>query len=463
MRYLLFIFPVILILFSCKSIEPVAPIQSVIAPPTINNVVSTLNIPVQIDLKKQLKSTEESLPKSFEGKEDHCEGVSFYYKFIREPIDFKFKNTELYYEVDGKFELKLNFCPKCHDLWDKNGSCTVPRVYASCGSNGEPMRKVTVAYSTKIDISPSYKFKSETDLKKFEIHDPCEITVFKYDATTQVKKQVKSQLEKLENDIDKQIESIDIKKSLEEVWVELQKPMAIGNYGYLYIQPKSIAMSDLKFENQKVNLDLSMNVAPFVSTDPRDLKKTTLPNLESFKKSEGFDLAMDIHASYDSLTSFINQSFKGKIFDLNGKKIVVKEMKIDGTQDSKMLFKMTFEGSKKGTVYLTGVPVLDVENQKVSMDQLDFDIETKSLLLKTAKWMFSNRILDEIKKNAVFDLKPMLEDSKKTIGKQLNSDISKGISMNGKVNDLTVKELFLGSKYLIIRTNFQGDLKLKIE
>ena len=57
----------------------------------------------------------------------------------------------------------------------------------------------------------------------------------------------------------------------------------------------------------------------------------------------------------------------------------------------------------------------------------------------------------------------MLEDSKKTIGEQLNSDISKGVSMNGKVNDLTVKELFLGSKYLIIRTNFKGDLKLKIE
>ncbi len=450
-------------LFSCKSIEPTAPIQSVIPPPTISNVVSTLNIPVQIDLKKQLKSTEESLPKSFEGREDHCEGVSFYYKFIREPIDFKFKNTELYYEVDGKFELKLNYCPKCHDLWDKDGSCTVPRVYASCGTNGEPMRKVTVGYTTKIDISPSYKFKSNTDLKKFEIHDPCEITVFKYDATTQVKKQVKGQLEKLEDDIDKQIESIEIKKSLESVWVELQKAMAIGSYGYLYIQPKSIAMSDLKFESQKVLLDLNISVAPFVSTEPRELKKTTLPNLESFKKSEGFDLAMDIQASYDSLTSFINQSFKGKTFDLNGKKIIVKEMKIDGTQDSKMLFKMTFEGAKKGTVYLTGIPVLDVENQKVSMDQIDFDVETKSLLLKTAKWMFSNRILEEIKKNAIFDLKPMLEDSKKTIGKQLNTEISKGISMNGKVNDLTIKELFLGSKHLIVRTSFKGDLKLNIE
>lgn len=462
MRLLLF-----LLLFgwicSCKPIEPMAPDQRVKTPPAINNVISTLNIPVQIDLKKQLKSTEESLPKTFEGKEDHCEGVSFYYKFIREPIDFKFKSSELYYEVDGKFELKLNYCPKCHDLWNKDGSCAVPRVYASCGSNGEPMRKVTVGYTTKIDISNNYKFQSTTDLKKFEIHDPCEITVFKYDATSQVKKQVKAQLEKLENEIDKQIETTNIKKSLEEVWDELQKPLAIGNYGYLYIQPKSMALSDFKFENNKALLDLNMNVSPFVSTESRELKKTTLPNLETFKKSEGFDLAMDIHASYDSLTSFINQAFKGKVFDLNGKKIIIKELKIDGTQDAKMLFKMLFEGSKRGTLYLTGTPLLDFENQKVSMSELDFDVETKNIVLKTAKWLFNNKILEEIKKMAVFDLKLIVGDTKKTINNQLNTEITSGVKLNGKIEDVKINELFLGSNYLILRTKFTGDLKLIIE
>lgn len=462
MRYLLFL-SLFALLFSCKPIEPIVPTQRVIAPPKINNVISTLNIPVQIDLKKQLKSTEESLPKTFEGKEDHCEGVSFYYKFIREPIDFKFKSSELYYEVDGKFELKLNYCPKCHDLWNKDGSCAVPRVYASCGSNGEPMRKVTVGYTTKIDISNNYKFQSTTDLKKFEIHDPCEITVFKYDATSQVKKQVKAQLEKLENEIDKQIEATNIKKSLEEVWDELQKPLAIGNYGYLYIQPKSMALSDLKFDNNKALLDLNMNVSPFVSTESRELKKTTLPNLETFKKSEGFDLAMDIHASYDSLTSFINKAFKGKVFDLNGKKIIIKELKIDGTQDAKMLFKMLFEGSKRGTLYLTGTPLLDFENQKVSMSELDFDVETKNIVLKTAKWLFNNKILEEIKKMAVFDLKLIVGDTKKTINNQLNTEITSGVKLNGKIEDVKINELFLGSNYLILRTKFTGDLKLIIE
>jgi hypothetical protein len=462
MRYLLFL-SLFALLFSCKPIEPIVPTQRVIATPKINNVISTLNIPVQIDLKKQLKSTEESLPKTFEGKEDHCEGVSLYYKFIREPIDFKFKNTELYYEVDGKFELKLNYCPKCHELWNKDGTCTVPRIYASCGSNGEPMRKATVGYSTKIDISSAYKFQSTTDLKKFEIHDPCEITVFKYDATSQVKKQVKTQLETLKKEIDKQIEAINLKNSLDDVWSELQNPLAIGGYGFLYIEPKSIAMSELKFENHNVFMDLTMKVAPFVSTEPQEIKKTSIPNLETFKKSSGFDLAMDIHASYDSLTSYVNTAFKGKVFDLDGKKIIVKELKIEGTQDAKMLFKMIFEGSKRGILYLTGTPILDVENQKVTFSELDFDVETKNLLLKTAKWLFNKKILDEIKKIAVFDLKPMVDDSKKTINKELNTEISKGVQLNGKIDEVKINELFLGPNYLIVRTKFKGDLKLNIE
>jgi hypothetical protein len=458
----LFIPFILFFLVSCKTIQPLPPDQKVAPAPIENPIVSYLNIPVEIDLKKQLKQVEKDLPKAFSGEQKECEGVSFAYRFEREPIDFQYKGSELYYEVDGKFELKLEYCPKCHSMWDQ-GSCTVPRLYASCGANGEPMRKVKVGYSTSVEILPNYTFKSNTDLKKFDILDPCKITVFKYDATSEVKKQVKSQLEKLEKDIDKQVQSIDIKSSLAGIWKELQQPIQLEGYGFLFLQPKSIALSKPVFKNNGVALEVNMAVSPVVNTFKQEVKETKLPNLDTYKKRDGFDISVDVRAGYDSISKLANKALQGKVWDLKGKKVIVKQLALEGTNNQKMLLKLDFEGSKKGTVYLEGVPVLDSLTQVLSLKDVDFDIKTKSVLLQSAKWLFNDKILNEIQKNAKIDLKPLFVDAKNELSKQLNNPLSPEIDMIGKVKDLSLTAVFLTQDALMIRTRFTGDLKLKMK
>ena len=78
---------------------------------------------------------------------------------------------------------------------------------------------------------------------------------------------------------------------------------------------------------------------------------------------------------------------------------------------------VAFEGAKKGTVFLVGKPTIDEKNQSVSIRDIAFDIETKSVLLKTAKWMFNDKIISEIQKVATYDLQVLLDDAKETISK----------------------------------------------
>ena len=460
---LLFFLSLLLVFTSCKTISVLAPVHSTIAPPPIKQAASSLNIPVEIEMKSYLKMTEEALPKKFIDSIYQCEGVSLSYIFIREPIDFKFKNSSIDYEVDGKFELKLNYCPKCHELWDKNGSCTIPRVYVSCGSGNEAMRRVKVAYTTNISLGENYKFKSTTELKKFNVLDPCKITLFKYDVTPEVEKEVTKQLVALEDDIDKQIEALDVKSSLKDVWSELQKGLPISTYGFLYMQPKSIGMSELQFKNNKVFLDLHLAVYPFVSTEEQKEKITALPALEKFSGKSGFNLNLDIRASYDSLSAFVGKEFVGQEFDFKRKKIFVTGIKISGAQDQKLVFKMDFDGSKKGTIYLTGIPVLDIISQKISMKDLDFDLETKSVLLKTAKWMFNKKILEELEKNTVFELKDLLNESKSNIVSAINTEITKGVKMSGSVNQISLQEIYLDKENMLLRSEVTGTLKIKID
>ena len=158
----------------------------------------------------------------------------------------------------------------------------------------------------------------------------------------------------------------------------------------------------------------------------------------------------------------IPRSLKDKEILFKKKKIIIKSIVIKGALDSTIVFAVAFEGAKKGTVFLVGKPTIDEKNQSVSIRDIAFDIETKSVLLKTAKWMFNDKIISEIQKVATYDLQVLLYDAKETISKQLNGPITEGIDMAGKINNIQVKSLHLTNSHLVIRTNILGELKLKL-
>lgn len=458
---IVYLFISISFLFSCKTIEPIAPVSETIEIPQLKQSISNLDIPITIDLTPYLNDTEKSIPKIFNGKEDNCSGVSFYYKFTRNPVLFEGKGDYLYYEVDGKYALNLNYCPECTSLFDSKGTCVIPRVYASCGV-GEPMRRVSVGYTTKFKISPDFKFKTNTELRKFETIDPCEITVFSYDATGQLRKEVLTVLKDLEKDIDKKIASVDIRTQVENVWKMFSEPTSLGKYGYLSIQPKTISLSDVQFEKKKAYIDLNMTFQPVVSTNPPEIKKTPLPLLSEHKRSDGFNIDLDIVASYDSLSSILSSELAGKKVMIKKNEVIFDSISIQGAANTQLTIKVAFSGKKKGTLYLVGTPEFDSLTQIISFPDLTFDLATKNALLKSAKWMFNSKITDIMRQNARFDLNPHLEEMKKIVQKEMNREISKGVKLSGKVESIALDGIFPNHENLVIRVNSTGSLKLNL-
>lgn len=460
MKKILFLVP--LVIWSCKTIHIPEPVVEMTDPPTPVLSISNINVPIEIDLQNQLKGVEKSLPTSFEGKQEQCEGVSFDYKFLRQPINFQLNKTSLYYEVDGKFELKLSYCPKCHNLWDEKGSCAIPRIYTSCGV-GEPMRRVKVGYNTSILITDSYTFDTETKLKRFDVLDPCEITVFNFDATSQVEKQVKTQLQSLEKDIDHQIESVDLRSSIKDVWRQLEEPMSLSGYGFLYLNPKSMSLSPVTFDatNKRAELTAKLTAEPVISTNTEETIYSELPKQVRYISGQGYALNIHVKASYDSINKRMNNNLIGYKIPYKGKEIRVDSLHVLGNQEQKLIIQVYFSGSKNGEFYLVGTPII-TDDQFFVLTDLEYDINSKSVLVKTAKWLFDKRILEELNKSAKYDLNPLLNETKKTITKQLNSQLDEGVFLSGTVDRLVVSTIQLGASGFFLTTEVSGNMKLKM-
>jgi hypothetical protein len=93
---------------------------------------------------------------------------------------------------------------------------------------------------------------------------------------------------------------------------------------------------------------------------------------------------------------------------------------------------------------------------------LEFDLRTKNVLLKSAKWLFNSKITDMLRLNAQYDLKPQLDEMKKIVQKEMNREIEKGVKLSGKVESISLQGIYPSFSSLTIRVNSKGELSLSM-
>ncbi len=445
--------------FSCATINPEAPLNSEISLEIPPQSVSSIKIPIKLNLKPYFLETDRSIPYRFKGKEQACEGVSYSYKFFRGPIQFKGVNNQILFDVNGKYSLKLNYCPQCTSIFNSNGHCIVPRIYSSCGID-EPLRKIEVGYTTKIGLTNDYKLDSKTKLRAVKAKSPCIVSVFEYDATTTLKEEITVALQDLENEIDSVISTVDLKPELAETWNYFTRPIDLEGYGYMHMNPSSVSISPIVFKGDTAYFNAIIEAKPSILTNPSRKKPADLPNLSEYENKEGFDITMDIFSTYDSLSSIITNNVKGEKIVVKKNEIEFSQIKIHGASDRKLHLKVDFIGDKKGTLFLKGTPTFDSDHQKIQFDDLIFDVKTKSALLKSAKWMFDKKITNAIREASKIDLSPYLDSLKQEINQSINGEVSKGIFMNGEIESILINLIHPMENQLFLRIQSVGDLKL---
>jgi hypothetical protein len=448
-------------LISCGTVKPKAPeivVQNEAVP---NQPVSLIKIPIKINLTPYFEQTNKAVPKIFRGDEKQCQGVSFKYKFERKPIKFKGIGESIQFDCSGKYWVKLNYCLECTYLLYDAGNCLTPRIYASCGID-EPMRKMQVGYKSKIGITKDYKLKSKTTLTKVKALSPCNMTLFNYNATSTLEEEVKKAMKTVEKDIDKEIASIDLKPEMEATWNALSAPVDLDGYGFMYMRASRISIGDIKYQGDTAYFDAYLKAYPKIFLDTITYTPKALPNLSSHTEQEGFDVHMDISAEYDSLSSILTKSIAGTKLEVKGKEVIFDSVQVHGASGSKLTIKVNISGSKKGIIYLTGTPMFDSEKQHISFPDLEFDIKTKSVLLKSAKWLFDKKVTNLIRESASLDLKPYLDDLKESLSSSLNGEITTGVYMTGGVNEILIDYIFPRSNYLFVRIHSKGSMGIKM-
>lgn len=452
---------IVMLFTGCKTIHTKKPEIQQLTPNILKeSVVNQIVVPIEVNLKPYFKLADQRIPKSTKGAANPCSGVRFSFEFTKDSFDLKIRNNRLLSELYGSYWIKMNYCAGCTSLFGSE-TCITPLVPFSCGI-GERKPSVKIALSTQIGLSKDYSLNSKTSIDELKPINPCEVTVFHFDATGEVMKEVRKTIDKQCTELDKQLTQISFEKEAESIWNELNKTIAIPYLGNLHISPKGLSMVQPIFENNKLKTTLVLACQTNINNNPQQVSNPSLPRLNVIQKApkDTFDVSTNIQLNCDSLSILFTNQLKGEKIEAAGKTFTFEKVTIEGLTANEVLIALEFSGSKNGILYLIGVPHFDNSTKVFSIQNLSYDLETKSSLLKTAKWLFDKRIYSELSKASTHSFESEFEQIERQIERNLRQEFG-DYQMFPTVHNINVEQISISNNELFLETVISAQLQIK--
>lgn len=450
----------VLWLFSaCGTIQPEVPTTAnqVVAVKPMPSVASTINIPIRVELKPFIKMADQSFDKEFKGFDKPCSGLRYEYKLKREPLQLTGKGKTVFLGLDVAYGFSGEYCAGC--VFD---NCINPPIPFSCGWGNETLRKAKIKLKSDVELTSNYRIKSSTSFTEFTPIDPCRVTFAQININDVLMGQIRPELGNLAKMIDAEIEKQDLKPYILPVWKALQEDIQIPATGYLRYQPQSLSVSEINMNGSVLNFSVGLTAIPTIQSTPWNKPLVALPNLSPYKKGSGFEVYTDLKMNYDSLSKQLFEIMKTESYALGKEKINITSLKLFPAGE-KLGVAVGFTGTKKGIFYLLGNPSFDNAKASLALKNVEYDIATKNVLIKTAKWMMDETIRKKLEEQMVFDLSELMTLTKKSIAESLNQTLDGGVKLKGALKSLEISGWSLQQDALWVRAKTLGDIQVTME
>ena len=256
-----------------------------------------------------------------------------------------------------------------------------------------------------------------------------------------------------------------LKTRVAKVWDSARKPIPIGeNYNaWLKLTPREVMLYPLYARNNRIRLSVGVSTFAELVVGPEPLPQS-LPPLPNLKISNTFDktFRIDLNADlfYKDLRAIAEPLLLNKRFDSDGKSVFVKDFDLYGNGDM-LVVKLETQGSLEGVFYLTAKPVFNPQTSVFSVEDVDFDMQTQSLLMRSADWFLHSAIRFVIQEKLNMNLTRQLEKSRQMAGKSLaHLPLMEHLFIKGDIRDLKFKDVIVLRDKISIQVYTEGEIGL---
>jgi hypothetical protein len=322
------------------------------------------------------------------------------------------------------------------------------------------------------DVSlTNWKLNTKTELKSLDWNESPTMVVFgkNVPVTYLINPAIKIFRSKIEKKIDAAIEkSMDFKPNvlaaLEKICTPFQ--MSEAYESWLRIVPIEIYSTNAKLKNDTFLMEMGMKcmMETLIGGKPEskfDATKITLKPVTKIPNQITANIAAV--STYAEASKIMTKNFSGVEFGSGSKKVKVQKVNIWHKND-KMVIALDLLGTVNGTIYLTGFPQYNEQTKEVYFDKLDYALDTKNKLMRTANWLAQGMVLRKIQESCRYSIVPNLEEGKQNMMAYLkNYSPMPGVFVNGKMEDIQFQKIQLTNKAIIAFIKVNGTVNVSVD
>jgi hypothetical protein len=317
----------------------------------------------------------------------------------------------------------------------------------------------------------NWKLNTKTEFRSLDWNESPSVSVFgkAVPITYLINPAVKLFKAKIEKTIDNAITSaVDFKPNVLAALEKITAPFEMNKtyQTWLNITPQELYATDAQLQKENICFDLGLKCVMETRIGQQPLSKfdknkialkttTKIPNV----------VAANVVAvsTYDNASRLMTANFKGQEFGNGKKKVTVQNVAL-WHKEGKLIIALDLLGSVNGTIYLSGVPQYNPESKEIFFDDLDYVIDTKSRIMKTASWLAQGYILKKMQESCRYSIQGNLEEGKQNLVKYMkNFSPMPGVFINGNLNGLNFEKIQLTNQALLAFVKITGDVKVSVD
>jgi len=317
----------------------------------------------------------------------------------------------------------------------------------------------------------NWKLATKTELKSLDWNESPTMMVFgkNMPVTYLINPAVKIFKSKIESKIDAAIEkSMDFKPNvlaaLEKICTPFQ--MSEAYESWLRITPIEIYSTNAVLKNDSFLMEMGMKctMTTLIGNKPEskfDASKIALKGVAKIPNQISANIAAV--SPFAEASKIMTKNFAGQEFGSGSKKVTVQKVAI-WHKENKMVIALDVLGTVNGTIYLTGFPQYNEQTKEVFFDKLDYALDTKNKLMRTANWLAQGLVLRKIQESCRYSIVPNLEEGKQTMATYLkNYSPMPGVFVNGKMDNVQFQKIQLTNKAIIAFIKVNGSINVAVD
>jgi hypothetical protein len=426
--------------------------------------LASLAAPVVLDLTGILQKLEEAVPLTFGDMEDRIQHpsndrIQIAFVASRTPFVAEFHGAEARISATLEYQLRAWYDPPL-----------LPQVNFGCGTtDGEIRPRAVLELRSPLRLGEDWTLRSKVRVARIEplsqeARDRCDVTAIGIDLTGTVMNAATAFLNGLSDRIDAKVAEVDLRSKLQGVWETLQEPHELTDGVWLLIDPVGVTYGATEGEGNVVTIPVGLTARPRIVVGDRPrVEMRELPLLEEGEVGDEARILVEGLADYDAITEHLASQLAGYELTPGGNLIRILGVAVHGIGDGRVAIEVRFEGTARGTIFLVGTPQLNIETKTIEVPDLEFDLETRHLLVGGLAWIGRGNFEEALRERAQIPIDDAMALAEVQLQRGINRSLSDEVTVEGEVLGSELIDAIAGDDGLVVRAEARVRALLRIQ